>query len=89
MAKRTVVATETFVKAVVSASQSGKTVEDVANELGLKLGSVQTRISNFNKGAREAKARELPKLKRRPGGGGGRKLDFAALSALIPETEAS
>ena len=73
-----------FVQAVVSAAQNGKTNESVAEATGMKVNSVATRISQLNAKLREAGQPTLPKLARRPGGGGGRALDLEALGALIP-----
>lgn len=76
MAKRSVVSAEDFVKAVLKAAAEGTGHAGISKLTGIKQTSVATRLSNLRKAGVN-----LPNFPR--GGGGGRKLDVAALNALI------
>jgi len=68
-----------FVTVVRDVHARGGTHADVAAELGLKVGSVATRISQLRN--RKPVGVNMPDFPR--GGGGGSKLDVDALNAIL------
>jgi len=73
---RTHVTARDFAACVKRVAEAGGSHSDIASELGLKTGSVATKLSGWRK-----KGIPVPNFAR--GGNGGRKLDVAGLSAIF------
>ena len=65
---------DVLVAAVVAGSIAGKTNEDVAKELGMRIKSFESRLSTVRKNYKEKKGFEVPCLGK---GGGGKKKEIS------------
>jgi hypothetical protein len=73
---RTNVSAADFAECVKRVADADGSLADIASELGLKVGSVATKLSGWRK-----KGIAVPNFAR--GGNGGAKLDVAGLSAIF------
>lgn len=77
--KRTIVKATDFVTTVVKVYNAGGKLQDVANELGMKIGSVNTRLVGMRK-----KFPNLPSfLHNRGNSGGGNRVNADAINAIL------
>lgn len=80
--ERTVVEDAVFVPAYVNAQRAGKSVTQLANVLGMAVGSVIQRIQTINESLMKLGRKPLPKLARQTG----ERKDRSALAALVEAT---
>lgn len=72
-----------FAIAVAAASAAGGTLKDVATVLGLEVGSVSTRLSNWRKAVAKSGATvNIPSFTKNRGGRG-KQLDMSVLSEIF------